>query len=60
MMGYLASSGDVSFAGLKRAVAYGTAVASITVEGFGTGAIEAATRGDVEDRVKRLEEMLRF
>jgi sugar/nucleoside kinase (ribokinase family) len=60
MMGYLASSGDVSFAGLKRALAYGTAVASITVEGFGTGAIEAATRADVEDRVKRLEEMLRF
>jgi len=60
MMGYLASCGDFSLEDLRRAVAYGTAVASITVEGFGTSSLEAASRGDVEGRVGKLRDMLRF
>lgn len=60
MMGFLSSTGDLSPMGLRRAVAYGTAVASITVEGFGTSSIEAARRSDVESRLAHLREMLRF
>jgi sugar/nucleoside kinase (ribokinase family) len=60
MMGFLSSTGDLSPMGLRRAVAYGTAVASITVEGFGTASIEAARRADVESRLAHLREMLRF
>ena len=34
-MGYLAETGDLSFAGIKRALIHGTAVASFTVESLG-------------------------
>ncbi len=60
MMGSIAASGDFSFEGIKRAMGYGTAVASLTVEGFGTEALRAASRQDVEGRVRQLREMLRF
>lgn len=60
MMGRIAATGDASYAGLKRAIGYGTAVASLTVEGFGTAGLESADRQDVEARYQSLREMLRF
>jgi len=60
MMGYIAREEDVTFAGLKRAMAYGTAVASLTVEGPATAGIMSATRDDVNSRVRQYMEMLGF
>ncbi|MHC4712249.1 MAG: PfkB family carbohydrate kinase [Planctomycetota bacterium] len=57
-MGRLATDGDLSLAGLKRAIAYGTAAASLTVEGFGTSRIEGATLGELDARFEELREML--
>ncbi len=51
-IGAVAESGDTSFAGLKRALAYGTVVASHTVEGFGLDALCALDRENIEERLQ--------
>jgi sugar/nucleoside kinase (ribokinase family) len=57
VMGYLARTGRVSVGTLKRGLVYGTVAASFTVGDFGTRAIAAATREDMEMRV---QEFLHF
>jgi len=59
-IGYVAESGDTSPANLCRAVAYGATVASFAVEGLGTGRLAGLTRGEVDERLKRLGDMTRF
>jgi sugar/nucleoside kinase (ribokinase family) len=59
-VGYLAESGDTSPANLCRAVAYGATVASFAVEGLGTARLARVTRGEVDERLKRLGDMTRF
>ncbi len=59
-IGYLAESGDTSPSNLCRAVAYGATVASFAVEGLGTGRLASVTRGEVDERLKRLGDMTRF
>ena len=54
-MGYLAETGKYDYKTLVRAMYYGSAAASITVEGFGTEAIMNAT---AEDVTKRFTELL--
>jgi hypothetical protein len=56
-MGALAEEGDLSFPGLKRALAYGTVVASYTVEGFGLERLMEIERADID---RRLEAFLGF
>ncbi|MAB91011.1 MAG: sugar kinase [Planctomycetes bacterium] len=56
-MGAVAESGDTTFQGLKRALAYGTVVASFTVEGFG---LERLLEIDREEIDRRLEVFLKF
>lgn len=51
-MGYLASSGDVSFASMKSAVIYGSAMASYCVEDFGTRRYDRLTLPEVQARVR--------
>ena len=53
-MGYLAAEGKYDYETLVRAMNYGAAAASITVEGFGTEAIMNATREDVTKRFTKL------
>ena len=50
-MGYIAKTRDVSFANMKRAVIYGSAMASFCVEKFGTERLENLNQEDVERRV---------
>src|ERR1700722_3566939 len=51
MMGYLATQGgSVSAATLKRALAYGTVVASYTIADFSLDGIKQATRDQIDDR----------
>ena len=53
-MGYLAKTGKYDYKNLVRAMYYGSAAASITVEGFGTEAIMNATAEDVTKRFTKL------
>lgn len=52
-MGYLAKSGEVTFENLKRAVIYGSAMASFCVEKFGTERLESLTEAEINERVEK-------
>jgi cytidine kinase len=45
---------------LRRAMAYGTVVASLTVEGFGLDRLKGTDRGEIDERLERYREMLAF
>src|SRR5947207_12214342 len=55
MVGYLASRKGPIDANLRRAVVYGSAIASFCCEGFGLKCTTRIRRDDIERRVKRLE-----
>src|SRR5262245_31884869 len=55
VMGHLARAGRVSVGTLKRGLVYGTVAASFTVGDFGTRALAAATREDMDLRVQEFE-----
>ncbi len=57
-MGYLAASDTISLWNMKRAVAYGTVTASLTVEGFGVERIAKADRETVERRYHELQQFV--
>ncbi|MCA8975229.1 MAG: sugar kinase [Planctomycetes bacterium] len=57
-MGYLSGSDSISVWNLKRAVAYGTVTASLTVEGFGVDALAAADRTTIERRYHELQQFV--
>ena len=58
-MGYLTSCGGFSdVAQLKRAMLYGTVMASYTVQEFSTKALEDLTRARIDDRFEDLVERL--
>lgn len=55
LMGYLARTGRVSVANLKRGMIYGTVAASFTVSDFGTRALARTTREDFDLRMAEFE-----
>ncbi|NJC27120.1 PfkB family carbohydrate kinase [Neolewinella antarctica] len=57
-MGYLASTDDTSFENLKRAIIYGSAMASFVVEDFGTRRMQTITRSDIDGRVGQFVELM--
>jgi sugar/nucleoside kinase (ribokinase family) len=61
-VGYLARHSDEGFddAVLRRAMAYGTALASYNVEEFGTERVSRLTPPEIADRVADLERITRF
>ena len=61
-VGYLAATGQTEhdIAHLKRAVAYGSIVASFNVEEFGTERVQRLTRDEVETRVGEFHAMTSF
>lgn len=60
VMGALASDNDKSPGSLRRAMGYGTVVASLTVEGFGLDKINSITRKDIDQRYADYRSMLAF
>ncbi len=58
--GFLSKTGDLSFDNLKRAVVYGSAVASYCVEAFSTKNIENLTKEDIKQRFLKFQELTRF
>ncbi len=59
-IGYLASSGDISFESMKRAVIYGSAMASFCVEKFGTERLKNLTKEEIENRVQQFVSLVQF
>jgi sugar/nucleoside kinase (ribokinase family) len=60
-VGYLDSQeGDLDEACLRRAMGYGTVLASFNVEQFGTERVAALTREEIEERFAELHAMTRF
>jgi sugar/nucleoside kinase (ribokinase family) len=61
-MGYIAAHVDEPLDDelLRRAMAYGTAMASFNVEAFGTERIQALTGEEIHERVAELERVTRF
>jgi sugar/nucleoside kinase (ribokinase family) len=59
-MGYLAAHEKIDEATLRRAMAYGTALASFNVEAFGSERLYELTSAEISERVARLERITRF
>lgn len=57
-MGYLANCDSISLWNMKRAVAYGTVTASLTVEGFGVQRLADTSREQVERRFHELQQFV--
>ncbi len=60
LIGYLASVNRTDFAALKKAVAYATAVSSLTVESFSVNRLSGAGRAAIDARLKTITEITRF
>jgi sugar/nucleoside kinase (ribokinase family) len=59
-MGYIARKDDTSFETLKNALIYGSAMASFTVEKFGTDRLLEITGEDIEERLPEFVKMVAF
>jgi sugar/nucleoside kinase (ribokinase family) len=60
LMGALAASGDRSEAGFRRAIVYGTVLASFIVEDFGGRRLSTLTRDDIERRYREFVALTEF
>lgn len=59
-IGYLAKTGDVSFNNMKRALIFGSALASFCVEKFGTERIVHLSEQELEARVQDFVDLVQF
>ena len=59
-MGYLASTGDLSDEGFRRAAMVGSTMGSFAVESFSVDRLNALTPRKIEERFRAIEEMTRF
>jgi sugar/nucleoside kinase (ribokinase family) len=59
-MGFIASTGDVSFENMKRAIINGSALASFCVEKFGTERLMTISREDLDSRIDEFVALTNF
>jgi len=59
-MGYLAGQNKTDFATLKKAVAYGTVVASFTISNFSLKGLTKTTRRNIDSRLNELRNRVKF
>ena len=59
-IGYIASTNDISFENMKRAIIYGSALASFCVEKFGVERLVNLSSDALEDRVKDFIDLVQF
>ncbi len=59
MMGYLAGAGKFDLTHLRQAMAYGTVVASFTIEAFSLTRLRKLTRAELNQRYRQYVSMLR-
>jgi len=60
MMGYLATQGHFTPATVKRALAYGTCVASFTIADFSLGGLQATDRDQIDERWNAYKQAMSF
>jgi sugar/nucleoside kinase (ribokinase family) len=59
-IGYLAQTKDLSFENMKRAVIYGSAMASFCVEAFGIERLKGLNDSDIKNRVEQFVHLVNF
>ena len=59
-IGYLAQTEDISFENMKRAIIFGSAMASFCVEKFGTEKLIGLTQEQVDERVQEFIDLVQF
>ena len=59
-IGWLAKTGDLSFANMKRAVIYGSAMGSFCVEKFGIDRLKGLTPAMIRNRVQKFADLVHF
>ena len=59
-IGYLASTNDISFQNMKRAIIYGSAMASFCVEKFGTERLAGLSKEDLHKRVRQFTDLVKI
>lgn len=59
-MGYLASTNDISFDNMKRAIIFGSVIASFCVEKFGTRRLEDLAKEEITRRVQQFVKLVNF
>jgi cytidine kinase len=60
MMGYLSTQGSFSAHTIKRALAFGTVMASFTIADFSLGGLKSATRDAIDERWHELKMAMSF
>ncbi|PQL93943.1 PfkB family carbohydrate kinase [Apibacter adventoris] len=58
--GYLTQTGDLSFEGLKKAIIVGSALASFTVEKFGTEKLQELTSQEYKSRLEEFKNLTEY
>ena len=59
-IGYLAQTKDISFDNMKRAIIFGSAMASFCVEKFGTERLVGLSENEVDERVQEFINLVQF
>ncbi len=59
-VGYIDSTKDFSFDGMKSAIVIGSAIASFCVEKFGTTRLKELTKSIIDERVQQFVELVNF
>ncbi|HRG20552.1 MAG TPA: PfkB family carbohydrate kinase [Saprospiraceae bacterium] len=60
MMGYLASTGDISYENLKKSIIFGSALASFCVEEFAINRLKNLDKEEIENRVQLFRDLVHF
>jgi len=60
VMGWLAKTGDLSYQNIKKAVIYGSSIASFNAEGFSLEKLKAISLNDIEGRYKEFKTLIEF
>jgi cytidine kinase len=60
MMGYLATQGSISASTIRRALGFGTVVASFTVSDFSVDGLRNVTREQIDERWDRFKQVMQF
>lgn len=59
-MGYLAKTDDTSLANMKRAIIYGSAMASFCVEDFSLNKLQILSDEEIDERLKKFKTLIHF
>lgn len=59
-MGYLAQTGETDFPALKKAVIYGSVMASFNVEDFSLERLKTVSPGDIKERYRQFQALVDF